>query len=66
MKKMLVFLIVCALCVSLIACSQPAQTETTEATEATTLPTENTAPFDWGSALDSTGSGCAMENVGNE
>ena len=60
MKKLLIFMLVIAICASFAACAGQAPEATTEAT---TEPTETTGePFDWNNALSNgSGSGCAME-----
>ena len=63
MKKLLIAVMLCALCVSFAAC---AGTQPEVTTEPTTKPTETSEPYDWSSALNSNGSGCAMEDPVNE
>lgn len=62
MKKLLILMLVFAICASFAACAgnQPEAT-----TEPTTEPTETTGePFNWDAAMNQPGSGCALE--GNE
>ena len=63
MKKLLIATLLCALCISFAACtgSQPEAT-----TVPTTEPTGTSEPYDWSTALNSSGSGCAMQDPVDE
>ena len=72
MKRLLAFLLLICLCVSLVACGKndatPSDSATEPSTEAATEPTERKplAAVSGNTPTLSSGSGCAGESAGNE